>query len=61
MSITFLLPSFTRVYNVNIIFFFMRRLSSLLALVALSVQLIPSFTHADGGYYLVSAYYSPLE
>ncbi len=39
----------------------MRRLSSLLALVALSVQLIPSFTHADGGYYLVSAYYSPLE
>ena len=39
----------------------MRRISSLLALIALSTQLIPIATHAEGSYYLVSAYYSPLE
>lgn len=39
----------------------MRRLSSLLALLALCVQLIPPIAHAEGWYYLVSAYYSPLE
>lgn len=38
----------------------MRRISSLLALLALSVQLVPMTTHAEGSYYLVSAYYSPL-
>lgn len=39
----------------------MRRISSLLALVYLASQLIPTVTHAEGAYYLVSAYYSPLE
>lgn len=39
----------------------MRRISSLVALVALSVQFLPTITHAEGWYYLVSAYYSPLE
>jgi peptidoglycan hydrolase-like protein with peptidoglycan-binding domain/3D (Asp-Asp-Asp) domain-containing protein len=61
MSITFRLPSFLRRYNMSIIFFFMRRITSLLALLALSVQLIPITAHAEGWYYLVSAYYSPLE
>jgi peptidoglycan hydrolase-like protein with peptidoglycan-binding domain len=45
----------------SIIFFFMRRISSLLALLALSAQFIPTVAHAEGWYYLVSAYYSPLE
>lgn len=39
----------------------MRRISSLLALLALCVQFIPTIAHAEGWYYLVSAYYSPLE
>ena len=39
----------------------MRRITSLLALLALSAQLIPLTAHAEGWYYLVSAYYSPLE
>jgi len=39
----------------------MRRLSSIIALCALLSQLVPITTHADGAYYLVSAYYSPLE
>lgn len=39
----------------------MRRISSLLALMFLGTQLIPTATHAEGAYYLVSAYYSPLE
>ncbi len=39
----------------------MRRISSLLALMFLGAQLIPTATHAEGAYYLVSAYYSPLE
>lgn len=48
MSITFGLPSFLREYNVSIIFFFMRRISSLLALMALSAQFIPTVVHAEG-------------
>jgi len=48
MSITFGLPSFLRGYNVSIIFFFMRRITSLLALLALSAQLIPLTAHAEG-------------
>lgn len=39
----------------------MRRISSLLALLFLSAQFIPTAAHAEGAYYLVSAYYSPLE
>jgi peptidoglycan hydrolase-like protein with peptidoglycan-binding domain/3D (Asp-Asp-Asp) domain-containing protein len=39
----------------------MRRISSLLALMFLGAQLIPTAAHAEGAYYLVSAYYSPLE
>jgi len=39
----------------------MRRISSLLALIYIASQLIPTVTHAEGAYYLVSAYYSPLE
>jgi peptidoglycan hydrolase-like protein with peptidoglycan-binding domain len=39
----------------------MRRISSIVALLALFSQLVPITTHADGAYYLVSAYYSPLE
>lgn len=39
----------------------MRRITSLVALLALSAQFIPTITHAGGWYYLVSAYYSPLE
>ena len=38
----------------------MRRISSLLALIALSAQFIPLTAHAEWSYYLVSAYYSPL-
>ncbi len=39
----------------------MRRISSLLALLAIVSQLIPIATHAEGTYYLISAYYSPIE
>lgn len=39
----------------------MRRISSLLALLAIFSQFIPAATHAEGTYYLISAYYSPLE
>lgn len=60
MSITFWLPYNLQEYNIDIILFLMRRISSLLVLIALCAQLIPSAVHADGSYYLVSAYYSPL-
>ena len=39
----------------------MRRISSIVALLALFSQLVPVTTHADWAYYLVSAYYSPIE
>lgn len=39
----------------------MRRFLASLACVALCAQFIPTSVHADGGFYLVSAYYSPEE
>lgn len=44
-----------------IIFSFMRRIFSLLALLSLSLPLWSLPAHADGAFYLVSAYYSPVE
>jgi hypothetical protein len=38
----------------------MRRFIGLLSLVVLSAQFIPLTAQAEGSYYLVSAYYSPL-
>lgn len=61
MSITFGLPLILLEYNMSITFFLMRRISSLLAFIYLASQLIPTAAHAEGAYYLVSAYYSPLE